>query len=533
MQVARGYSLLGDKSRACKTWIQANSLSAQALENRRDIFLDLAQCNDNPSQVLAESLGEKLLATSPDHDGLKAMVQIALRNKSLTKVALYASKLVTTYPEEANATLITAKVLVTANDDGNARDLLLAIVQKASIPEASFLLGKLYLNHKEIAKAAEQFAFATAAYPEASKLRGQCLLEAKDFQGAVTEYENHFAKTGDKESLRMEAKLHRQLGNGMAEKLVLETLVLKGWANEEDKLHLGRLFANFGDSAKAFNIFSDLLKGKTNLPQDSDWSQAALMLGNHMAQAGNCDQAIKLLTTGLRTVPESVPNRAEVWLQVGDCQIEQSRWKDAFESYSQGQAADPHSINLARGQLQAAKKLNEKQSLEKAYRAIYALDTADEDANAFLGMISQNNKDYKQAVNFYRSVASKRPSDARAQENLGNALAMIPELQAASEILQAAIDLGTESDEVYVNRARAYRVEGNKEMATSIIQFLLTRDTANYLATLWMAKFAEEDGNQPLAIELFKKTAKLSAPKTAWPELLSQGLTEAKVSEAQ
>jgi len=70
-------------------------------------------------------------------------------------------------------------------------------------------------------------------------------------------------------------------------------------------------------------------------------------------------------------------------------------------------------------------------------------------------------------------------------------------------------------------------------MATSIIQFLLARDTANYLATLWMAKFAEEDGNQPLAIELFKKTAKLSPPKTAWPELLSQGLTEAKLSEPQ
>jgi Flp pilus assembly protein TadD len=130
----------------------------------------------------------------------------------------------------------------------------------------------------------------------------------------------------------------------------------------------------------------------------------------------------------------------------------------------------------------------------------------------------------------YRRVSEHHPSDAKAWENLGNALAMIPDLASASVPLQTAIDLGAQSDEVYVNRARAYRMEGSKDMATSILEFLLNRNAHDYLAVLWSAKFAEEDGNPVVAKELFRKSAKLSAPRSPWPELASQGSLDAKVS---
>lgn len=532
-EVARGFSLAGDKVKACRAWSQARTLSAQALDGRRDAFLDLVACMDAASQTAAESVGEKLVAASPDREVLRAMTQVTLHNKSFAKASVYSVKLVNAFPEDATTSLVTAKILLAANDDAGAKDVLTAIVQQVPIPEASFLLGKIHYAAKDCAHAAEQFALAGPAYPEASKLRGECLMQLKDFQGAAAEYESHFARTGDKESLRAQARLDRQLGNALAEKQALETLNAKSWAGEDEKLRLGLLDAAQGDSAKALILFTELLRGKTTLPQDSAWSQAALMLGNRMVQEDKCDKAIKLLTLGLKTAPESVPNRAAVWMQVGDCHIEKSQWKDAYAAYGQGLAADPHSRDLARGQLQAAKKTDDKHELENAYRAIYLLDTADEDANAFLGQACQAAKDYKEAADHFRRLAGLRPNDAKTWESLGNALAMIPDLPAAAVPLQTAIDLGAESDEVYINRARAFRIEGAKDMAASILEFLLTRNPQDYLAVLWSAKFAEEDGEQQIAMELFKKAAKLSPPRTPWPELASQGMLEAKLSDPQ
>jgi Tfp pilus assembly protein PilF len=108
---------------------------------------------------------------------------------------------------------------------------------------------------------------------------------------------------------------------------------------------------------------------------------------------------------------------------------------------------------------------------------------------------------------------------------------MIPDLKAASGPLQAAIDLGAQSDEVYINRARAYRAEGEKRMAASILHFLMTRNPRNYLAVLWSAKFAEEDGYAEVASDLFRKSARMQAPRTPWPEL-AQARTPSREAKA-
>ena len=529
----RGYSLIGDKKNACRTWVQLKNLDIKNVEGRGDIFQDLAVCPDPASQNLAEALGEKITTQASDKETLKLMIQITTKNKSFAKAAAYSSKLVTAYPEEGAASLALAKNIQASGDENSAKELLTAIITVLPNPEASMILGKIYLGKKDCTHAAEQFALASNNYPEASKMRAECLVELKDLQGAAAEYGSHNARTGDQESLRQQAKIFHDLGNNTQEIQALEALNAKSKTGENDKLRLGLLQLSQGDTSKAITLFIELLKARPNIPADTLWAQVALVTGNYFARQGESAKAIKLLNQGLKNASPSLTNRSPFWIKIGDAHSDIGQWKDAFAAYSQGLATDPHNGELVNGQLQAAKKLGDKKGLEIAYRAVYELDANDEEAMVSMAQTYRDAKDYKQASQLYRQLANLHPKDAKILENLGNTLAMIPDLQAAGEPLQAAIDLGAESDEVYINRARAFRVEGSKDMAASILEFLLSRNPKSYMAYLWSSKFAEEDGNRSLSLEMFKKAAKITPPKTVYPGLANQELVQARASEGE
>jgi tetratricopeptide (TPR) repeat protein len=279
-------------------------------------------------------------------------------------------------------------------------------------------------------------------------------------------------------------------------------------------------------------MYDELLATRSVLPSGEAWNQAAIILGTQLARDGKLDKAIHVLALGLKAPPTSLSSQvlAEAWTRLGECLAEKRQLKEALAAYASALAADSQSGEAAGEMLRIAKKLDAKREVGEAYQALYRLDSANEEANAYLATMRQSAREYKEAASHYRRLVQYHPKDAKAWENLGNALAMVPDLAAASGPLQTAIDLGAQSDEVYINRARAYRLEGSKDMAASILEFLLNRNPHDYLAVLWSAKFAEEDGNQHAALELFKKSAKLSAPRSPWPELVSQGVLEAKVS---
>ncbi|MEO7777836.1 MAG: tetratricopeptide repeat protein [Fibrobacteria bacterium] len=535
LQVARGFSLTGDKPNACLAWSQLSALAPKQLEGRRDAFLDLTACGDPASLMLASIIGDKYLSNGFDREAARAMVQIAMRLRNFPKASGYAKRMVMEAPEDAPMALTAAKAMLDAGRGEEAKDVLAVIAQHATNPEASMLLGRLHYAAKDYPHAAEQFLIARQAFPEAMRLRGDCLVELKDYEGAAAEYESHFAQSGDKESLRAVAHMYRELHYGAKEEEVLETLAAKGWAGEEEKMRLAALAAGQGQNRKAMDIYDELLSSRSVLPPGDSWTEAAILLGTQQARDGKLDKAIHVLELGLKSPPASMSRQvlAEAWNRLGECLVEKHQLKEALTAYSAALSADSLSGEAAGELLEVAKKLEAKKEMGEAYRAIYRSDAAHDEANAYLGAVSQSARDYKEAAMHYRRVAQYHPKDAAAWENLGNALAMIPDLAAASAPLQTAIDLGAQSDEVYINRARAYRLEGSKDMAASILEFLLNRNPRDYLAVLWSAKFAEEDGNQQLALDFFKKTARLTAPRSLWPELLSQGMREAKVTASR
>ncbi len=532
LQVARGFSLLGDKPNACRAWNQLSTIAPKELEGRRDAFLDLTVCGDPASLMLASIIGDKYLVTGFDREAARSMVQIAMRLKDFPKASGYAKRLVMEAPEDAPMALNAAKAMLDAGRGEEAKEVLAAIAQHASNPEASMLLGRIYYSAKDYPHAAEQFLVAREAFPDAMRLRGDCLAELKNFESAAAEYESHYARSGDGESLRAVARMYRELHFDAKEEEVLETLAVKGWAGDEEKLRMAGLASAQGQNAKAMGMYDELLGSRTSLPAGDAWSEAALLLGSQQARDGKLDKAIRVLAMGLHSQPASLSPqiRAEAWNRLGECLVEKQQLKEALSAYEAALSADSLSGEAAGELLRVSKKLDAKKEMGDAYRAMYRVDPANEEANAFLAPAAQAAREYKEAAAHYRRLAHYHPKDAKIWENLGNALAMIPDLETASTALQSAIDLGAQSDEVYINRARAYRMEGSKDMAASILEFLLNRNPHDYLAMLWSAKFAEEDGNQQMALELFKKSARLSAPRSPWPELLNQGVREAKVT---
>ncbi len=531
--VARGFSLTGDKPKACRVWEQIASLAPKQLDGRRDAFLDLASCGEPLSVSLASAIGEKYLAAGFNPEAARTLVQIYLRGKDYPKACAHATRLVIESPQDAPLALGAAKVILDAGRTEDAKTLLAAICKHAPMPEAAMLLGRMQYQSKDCAHAAEQFKIARDSFPEAMRLRASCLAELKDYESAAAEYESHYARTGDKESLRAVARMYMELRFAPKEAEVLETLVSKGWAGDEEKLRLGNLKAAGGDGNQALAIYAELFRNRSALPSGEGWSEAAIALGIQSAREGNMDKAIRSLTMGLKNAHAGMAGLSEAWMRLGECLAEKKQWKDAWSAYASALALDSNSVEAAAEMLRMAKAVDSKKEIADAYRAVYRLDTINDEANAYLASGHQAAREYKEAAMHYRRVAQFHPSEAKAWENLGNALAMIPDLRAATGPLQTAIDLGAQSDEVYINRARAYRLEGSKDMAASILEFLLNRNPHDYLAILWSAKFAEEDGKPHNAMELFKKTSKLTVPHSPWPELVNQGGSEAKVSAAE
>lgn len=521
---ARAYSLAGAGAQACGAWIRLAGLDPKALDGRKDAFLDLAGCGDSASLVWASRIGSRYLAVGFDREAARAMILIALKSREYAQAAGYAARLAAESPSDALPCLDAARALLAAGKEPEARLVLTALADHGPHPEAALLLGRLHMAAGEWAAAVPRLQAARDSFPEADPLLGKCLSEKKDFPGAASAYESHFARKGDKESLRAAARLRRLAGDGPKEAEALQTLEDSGWAGEGERLRLALAKASRGDMRGATAIYEDLFRGRAVLPRGEggeaeDWIQAALQYGIQMARDGRLDNAIAALELGLKAAPAGTPGLAEPWLRLGECLIEKKQWREAYSAYAEALASDSASDEAAVEMLNAAKRFDGKEEVARAYRAVYRLDTLNADANASLAAAHQAAHEYRDAARHYRRVAEAHPADPQAWENLGNALAMIPDLKAASRPLQAAIDLGAQSDEVYINRARAYRAEGEKGMAASILHFLLTRNPRDYLAVLWSAKFAEEDGYADVASDLFRKTARLQAPRSSWPEL--------------
>ena len=545
---ARGHSLAGNKRKACQVWIKAYDLAPLEIQGGREELADLSACGDPASLTLAARLGEKLPDQVANRETDLLLLRAFLHEKRNAQAAGAAVKLIRNFPDEAGAALDAAKTLLAIKDTASARQILMELAGTAKSsgmvpgPETALLLSGIFLAEKDCNHALEYLSAAKDQFPEAGRNMGACLMELKDLQSAAREYEGDFARKQDRESLRKLARIYLDLGEAGKEKAVLDTLAAHNWASEPERLRLGLILAEQGDSAEASELFGGLLRSRSTLPPDSGWAEASLFLGARLAGEKKYDKAAKFLVMGLKSFSQQdasnprvsgnlwVADRSRVaaWRLLGDTHAARNQWKEAWTAYQSGFAMDSLNPGLARSRLQAAKKSGGKKELSLAYRDMARLDSTHEEANAFLAKAHLASREYREAAFYYRRLALARPQDGNAWAGLGNSLALIPSLAEASDPLQKAIDLGVTSDEIYINRARAYRYEGAKDMAASILEYLLALNPKNYLAVLASAKFAAEDGNGRAAAELAKRAGRLTPVPSPWLESQQSGGREAR-----
>lgn len=524
---ARAYGLEGKSAEAGRAWFQLYTMAPQNVAGKREAVLALFATGDPAYLSIAGRLAAPIAEKAPgDREIALILLKAYVQDGQHDQASEQARQLLKAFPDQAeaaDAALAAAKSMLAMEKPAPAQAVLADLVAAHPSPEASLLLGGILHAGKQCPAAVEHLEAAAAAFPVAQWMLGECLEAMNEPLRASLAYQAYGARTGDKEGLLALARVNRSLGDAAKESESLEALASKGWANESDKLRLGFSLAAAGDSAKAAKVFEELYQSRTKVPAEPAWVDAGMFLGARFAAEGKHDKAIRALSIALR----ADASKAAGWRLLGDCQVSRRLWKVAFESYAGAEAAGGSDLDLARKQLEVALKLDSKKDLAKAYAAVARHDPAQAEAHAWLAGWHRGERNYLDAAHHYRMLAKEKPEDAKAWEGLGNCLAMVPDLAAAGEPLQKAIDLGAESDEVYVNRARAYREEGSKDMAASILEFLLSRNPRSYLGLLWSAKFAEADGRPELAMEFFKKSSRLNPPRTDWPELASQGVTSA------
>lgn len=523
---AMGYALTGLPAEACRAWFQLHRLAPQKLQGRRDAVLSLAACDDPAYLSLAGRLAEPMAAAAPgDGDLARVLLKAQIQDGEHDKAARTARQMLKAFPQDGGEVLAAAKAMLSMERAGPAKDLLLDLFRSAPSPEVSLLLGGILQGEKDCPSAVDHLEVAADSFPVAFWMLGECLESLNDPLRASLAFQTYFSKTGDKESLLAMARVHRALGDPSREKETLEALLTKGLGGDGERLRLGFVHAALGDSAKAAALFSELFRNRAAIsaPAGTAWADAGLSLGARLAAEGRHDRAIRILTLAL----QADSTRPAGWRLLGDCQAARRQWKPAFAAFERAEAAGGSSPELARNMVEAARKLGGKKETARAYASLVRHGSGHAEAHAWLAAYHRGERNYLDAAFHFGRLAEIHPGDPKAWENLGNSLALVPDLASAGEALQKALDLGVEADEVYVNRARAYRHEGVKDMAASIMEFLLSRNPRNHLALIWSAKFAEEDGHPEIAIELFKKAARLPPPRTAWPELASQGVTSA------
>lgn len=521
---ARGYGLSGMKPEAARAWFQLHAMAPQSLTGRNDAVLALAAGGDPTHLSLAGRLAAPMAAKAPEDKEIGLiLLRAQVQDGDYDAASVHARKLLKAFPETAPEALTTAKTLLIMEKPEPAKALFLDLLQAAPSPEISLLLGGILHGEQDCPAALDHLALAAESFPLAFWLQGECMEVLQEPRRAALAYQTYHDRTGDKEGLLALARVQRSLGDPGEERRTLEALVAKGWAGDEDRLRLASAHATLGDTSRAAELFAGLYLNRTSVPADPAWVDAGLFLGARLAAEGRHDKAIRALSIALR----GDSSRADIWRLLGDCQAARRQWKAAFESYAAAEAKGGSSLALARSQIEVAGKLGDRNALAKAYASRFRHEPVSGEANDFLSAWHQGRRNYLDAAHHFRIRLKEHPEDAQAWEHMGNCLALAADLGGAGDALQKAIDLGAKSDEAFVNRARAYRQEGAKDMAASIMDFLVNRNPRSYLALVWSAKFAEEDGDTAAALELYKRAAHHNPPKTAWPELASLGMSSA------
>jgi tetratricopeptide (TPR) repeat protein len=485
-KVARGHSLQGQNAEACKLWLKIRERDVTYFASRAEAANDLASCREKQAAVALTEVAPKASLAGLSEQAL-AQTAEALLQTGRTASALPM-----------------LRQLVHGHGEGEGgRE---SKVSPAARMKAQWLLAEALASQGDTLAAAREGQQAHEALNSAGK--------AINASQAEKLLQWHAATTPRQERAWLEI-LHRH-----------------GRLRIEQKVRLGLLRFDDGDHAQASELLRPVLRdpmlgggneAKKNPgppkphsdPLAAQAGLAGLQVGRYLASRRNWDPAIEALSLGIKHHPDSLADH----MLLARALAARQRYEEAvgaFELASRAELAS-QDADFQQERFKAAQHLRDAGAILRAATAIADLDPDSYDMQRQAGFAYLPTHDFDGSQRFFARMTLLAPEKREGWEWLGISLAAAGDLQTAAEPLQKAIDLGSVREEVFIHRARAYREVGEKDMAESMLSFLLSQNPRSYLALVWSARFAKSDGADAAANEYLRK-ASLHAPQGLSPD---------------
>jgi len=126
----------------------------------------------------------------------------------------------------------------------------------------------------------------------------------------------------------------------------------------------------------------------------------------------------------------------------------------------------------------------------EAFKSALAVNPGLDAANQALGAIAFNQKNYAEALTFFRKYLEQAPKDSMRLYDIGNVYMQMQQYENAAKAYSEAIDNSVGFAEAHYNLAICYNNTGRKSEADAIYEWLLVKN--NYLAVSLQRHFNKE-----------------------------------------
>ncbi len=460
-----------------KTGAQADKAQPALLIGRRKAVLNLVAAARPEETGMLITLGEGVLTSNPDDKVVHTLVIDALLKQQKpveagTHMLAYASR----HAANDSQYLAWGEALTAQGKTETAEALLLEITDKALLAKAGKLLGGIAKSTGRCQEAVVHLEKSRTAFPEVEIDLAECAMQLGRTDAAVKAFEAYYLKNPAAKS------------------------------DPTVKTRLASLYLTQGDTAQAINLFGEALSKIATTP-DSAVAGTYLTYGRLLAAKGEASAAKRYLTAALTVLK----GNAHDYLYLAEIHAAEKDWRRAAESFASALAADNKNLAAAKGSFSALRALERRSEAFKAAQHLVNLDARNPEAHAFLADHLYAEEKYQEALAHFRARSEDLNADKQIVGRYGRCLLESGEFKQAAGVLQRAIDMGLQSDTVFVDRARAYRLhEKDVHMAESILSFLLGQNPNNALALFWSGAFAHEDGEAKVASDFYLRAVKAS-----------------------
>ena len=222
----------------------------------------------------------------------------------------------------------------------------------------------------------------------------------------------------------------------------------------------------------ATEAFEHVIRSKPD-NAEAYYNLGTLYLTRHLlADArNNLQQALKLR-----------PEYAEAWNNLGMVSAEQGNESEAIEDFQKCLQFRPTYITALINYGNLLRRKGDFDGARKLLLRALEVNPDDPDATYSLGMLYARQNELQQASEYLEKAVRLRPDNADALNNLGVLLVRMQKYPAAKEKFELCIAVAPAFDQGYLNLARLYLLENEKEKAREVLKTLLRLHPEHKLA---------------------------------------------------